>query len=1370
MTPKDQLTAAPKSREIRVFLSSTFRDMEAERNHLIKHIFPKIRAACLARQVGFTEIDLRWGVTEEESRNGVTVDICLKEIDRCRDFPPFFIGFLGERYGWIPCRDDLAAYWERHPDSPYALAIQHAVKRGISVTELEMELAVLDEGAAAKLHGQALFLLRAHALTDTLYRQATGKNPDPSDTAYYDPASGRLDTLKDRIRATPFLAIDGYTRIEDFGQAVEDYLLGQLDRLYPADATPTPHERTQAAHGAFRYHRLNNFLPRDDVRGQLVAAIERRIEQPSLGPILLAGPSGQGKSALMADLARHLESTSTTGPIRWVVIDHYIGADEHNNLSAWIERLLNILHPEIADLVGDIPENPDEKRDALSTWLAYAARRKEQKETPAGQTSRPVRFVLLLDALDQLSDGGRNLDILKPEILGPDAILVASAADGTPARESAGTYEAIIVPPLTVELTTRMIQDSLARYRKSLAPELAERLAAAPQSGSPLFLTLALEELRLDARHESLAPLLDAILACRDAKHLFLERYLRDEDYSRSQQPDLACRFIALIGAARAGLTELELADLLALPSDPVASDSGKPRLPQVCLSLLMTSFQPYLLDKGGRRAPMHRILAEAGLEALGETVIREQLYAHFCPGYGKDDTELEPRAAAEALYQITRLAQADKSQRSRLEEDLAKLPVPARLHDKAEDLLIEALNEFSHEEKSALAVRWGAQVSSLAEVDIEGIGKAIGSYAWWLFERVGHYPAARALQEPLQEARRRILGEEHPDTLMTMCNLASTLGDQADLPGARAMFEQVLEAFRRIFGEAHPSTLTTMNNLASTLGAQGDLPGARAMREQVLEARRRILGEVHPDTLMARGNLAVSLSAQGDLPGARALEEQVLEARHRILGGEHPDTLSAMSNLAGTLRAQGDLPGARAMFEQALEARRRILGEEHPDTLGTMDNLALTLSDQGGLPGARALQEQALEALRRTLGEEHPSTLTTMNNLARTLGAQGDLPGARAMFEQVLEARRRILGEDHPDTLMARGNLAASLSDQGDLPGARALEEQVLEARRRILGGEHPDTLMTMCNLASTLGDQGDLPGARALQEQVLEAFRRRLGEEHPDTLTAIDNLALTLSRQGDLPGVRAMREQVLEVRRRILGGDHPETLSAMCSLAFSCWAMEDFEAARVLETKVLAIRQRLFGDEDAGVLQAMGSLAETLDRCERDEEAAALRVEAKTIRRRLAEREQPETVAMLDRLVGTVHKWAIATGEESPQTDFNDEFTSASYGCGINGENDEYQCYVDVGSESPWLGVYLYPGVAIADEQLEPVAELLARLNADTAETELELVGDDHRLRYQSSIELPDGILTSDMIDALIRQGVARLDAVLPELRALE
>ena len=219
-----------KPREIRVFLSSTFRDMDAERSYLIKTIFPRIRAACQARQVGFTEIDLRWGVTEEEAKNGATVEICLKEIDRCRDFPPFFIGFMGERYGWIPRHDELTSYWDRHTDSPYAEMILDAVKRGISVTELEMELAVLGNAhaapafTAADLKDHALFLLRDPKLSQQFYNTAKS-NPSIREIDFIDDGGGKLADLKQRIHDSGLLQVENYTSIEQFGQTIEAHLL-----------------------------------------------------------------------------------------------------------------------------------------------------------------------------------------------------------------------------------------------------------------------------------------------------------------------------------------------------------------------------------------------------------------------------------------------------------------------------------------------------------------------------------------------------------------------------------------------------------------------------------------------------------------------------------------------------------------------------------------------------------------------------------------------------------------------------------------------------------------------------------------------------------------------------------------------------------------------------------------------------------------------------------------------------------------------------------------------------------------------------------------------------------------------------------------
>ena len=85
-----------QNRRIRVFVSSTFRDMMGERDELMTHAWPELRRFCRERQVELVEVDLRWGIAEEQSTRKETLKLCLDEIRACR---PFFIGLLGERYG-----------------------------------------------------------------------------------------------------------------------------------------------------------------------------------------------------------------------------------------------------------------------------------------------------------------------------------------------------------------------------------------------------------------------------------------------------------------------------------------------------------------------------------------------------------------------------------------------------------------------------------------------------------------------------------------------------------------------------------------------------------------------------------------------------------------------------------------------------------------------------------------------------------------------------------------------------------------------------------------------------------------------------------------------------------------------------------------------------------------------------------------------------------------------------------------------------------------------------------------------------------------------------------------------------------------------
>ena len=72
----------------------------------------------------------------------------------------------------------------------------------------------------------------------------------------------------------------------------------------------------------------------------------------------------------------------------------------------------------------------------------------------------------------------------------------------------------------------------------------------------------------------------------------------------------------------------------------------------------------------------------------------------------------------------------------------------------------------------------------------------------------------------------------------------------------AASMEKEVLEKRRKILGEEHPDTISAMNKLANTFGGQEMLDKAALVKKEVLEK--------HPD------NLAIKLGDQGQLSVVR--------------------------------------------------------------------------------------------------------------------------------------------------------------------------------------------------------------------------------------------------------------------------------------------------------------------------------------------------------------------------------------------------------------------------------------------------------------------------------------------------------------------
>jgi tetratricopeptide (TPR) repeat protein len=372
----------------------------------------------------------------------------------------------------------------------------------------------------------------------------------------------------------------------------------------------------------------------------------------------------------------------------------------------------------------------------------------------------------------------------------------------------------------------------------------------------------------------------------------------------------------------------------------------------------------------------------------------------------------------------------------------------------------------------------------------------------------IGRFGEAYIVEKYVLDESRRILGEEHYDTIHMMNNLANALSLLGKLDDVAAMRHEVLSKMQRTLGEDHLSTIGAMFNLAGTLDNQGKLEEAATMKQEVISRRRRALGKDHPDTIEAISSLANTLFAQKKSKKAAALLHKVLSNQQRTLGKEHSSTLDAMNNLAVMLAAQGkQLEAAAELIQEVLSTGRRVLGEEHPITISAWNNLASILATQGKPEEAVPIMQEVLSKRQRILGKEHPDTISTMHNFACILIVSGRPQEAADLRQEVLLKQRRILGDDHLDTISAMNYLAETLYTLGNLD-AVAMMQEVYSKRRRILGMEHPETLRTVNNLASMLLDQGKQAEAGFLLSLVVVFMAKTSSEGHPWLLDAERNL----------------------------------------------------------------------------------------------------------------------------------------------------------------------------------------------------------------------------------------------------------------------
>lgn len=554
------------NRQIRIFISSTFKDMQEERDYLITKVFPLLQAEAEKRDVTVTPLDLRWGITEDDAKSGKVLQICLQEIENSQ---PFFIGIIGNRYGWCPPKEEFEKneiLQERWGDW-----LKRDLDNGLSVTEMEIQYGVLRSKNNVRAH---FFLKR-------------GGNIESDNEE-------KLEKLKAAIRKDGRYPVDDFSSHEELGELLKESFMTMLNELYPSDSLSVL-ERNRNIQRAFLRSRTEVYIAYEEN----FEVLDNFLNDPEQSYFVVTGESGIGKSALMANwIMRHQEDTDRN------IAYHFVGA---SNIQGSYHQIALCLSREISDiynLSASMSSDRKKPEDILQDCVYSVAGKKP--------------LVIILDGINQIADenGAKLLNWLPQAPKNVKFLFSTLNDDITMETFRNRNYPVYTIHSLDTEQKKKLVGKYLRKYGKSLSDHQVNHIICAPICVNTLVLRTLLDELVNFGCHEMLSERIDYYLTS-DCAESFFQRVLSrfEKDFGK----ELVREVFGLIVVSKSGLSENEIIEIIGLDN-------------QIEWSQLYCAIRHYLTLKNTLITFSHHYISDAVTSRYSESLqyLREDIIRYF--------------------------------------------------------------------------------------------------------------------------------------------------------------------------------------------------------------------------------------------------------------------------------------------------------------------------------------------------------------------------------------------------------------------------------------------------------------------------------------------------------------------------------------------------------------------------------------------------------------------------------------------------------------------------------------------------------------------------------------------------------------------